>query len=116
MQLRVWKNASRPKTGSAPLLAAPATAQPPTETPVSVSATFGLSDDTGIKPCWLIRGPKTSSRRPPTTFVEFFASGQAEGLMPADAPMTTLTQNPMAIDAGLNTANMKKISEELADR
>ena len=50
------------------------------------------------------------------TLVEFFTSGQAEGLVPAETPLTTLAQNPMAIGAGLNPENMKKISDELAAR
>ena len=41
---------------------------------------------------------------------------QAEGLLPAEIPLATLAQIPMAISAGLNPENMKKISDELAAR
>jgi hypothetical protein len=48
--------------------------------------------------------------------VEFFVSGQAEGLVSAETPLTALAKNPMAIDAGLNAENMQKISAELSAR
>ena len=98
------------------LAATPALAQPPVETVVSAPASSGLSVETGIKT--LLADPKAKDviAKYAPTVVEFFASGQAEGLVPAETPLTALAQNPMAIDAGLNAANMKKISDELANR
>ena len=90
--------------------------QPPAETPVSASATPGLSVDTGIKT--LLAAPKAKDviAKYARTVVEFFVSGQAEGLVPAEIPLTALAKNPMAIDASLNAENMQKISAELAAR
>lgn len=46
--------------------------------------------------------------------VEFFGSGQAEGLAPGETPLAALAQNQIAADAGLTAENMTKIAQELA--
>ncbi|MEQ1781248.1 MAG: hypothetical protein ABMA14_07805 [Hyphomonadaceae bacterium] len=102
------------------LAAMPATAQSAAGqsagTQGAVSANPELSVDTGIRT--LLADPKAKDviAKYAPTVVEFFTSGQAEGLVSAETPLTTLAQNPMAIDAGLNPENMKKISDELAGR
>jgi hypothetical protein len=46
--------------------------------------------------------------------VDFFASGQGDGISPGDTPLDTIASIPLAQDAGLTPANMKKIAAELA--
>ena len=46
--------------------------------------------------------------------VEFFASGQAESVIPGDTPLATLAENDQAQAAGLTPENMKKIDEDLS--
>lgn len=96
------------------LAATPAMAQ--VDTSASAPALPGLSIDSGIKA--LLADPKARDviARYAPAVVEFFTSGQAEGLVSSETPLTALAQNPMAIDAGLNAANMKKISDALANR
>jgi hypothetical protein len=98
------------------LIAMPAVAQPPTGAPMSASATSGLSVDTGMKTLLADPRAKDVIAKYAPSVVEFFTSGEAEGLVPAETPLTTLAQNQMVIDAGLNAENMKKISAELASR
>lgn len=83
---------------------------------MSVSVTSGLSVDKGLKALLADPRAKDVIAKYAPTVVEFFTSGQAEVLAPAETPLTTLAQNQMVIDAGLNTENMKKISAELAGR
>ena len=94
----------------------PAVAQPPAETPVSASASSALSVETGIKTLLADPRAKDVIAKYAPTVVEFFVSGQADGLVPAETPLTALAKNPMAIDAGLNAENMQKITAELSAR
>ncbi len=98
------------------LVALPAMAQTTSETPIAVSANAGLSVDSGMKT--LLADPKAKEviAKYAPAVVEFFASGQAKGLVSAETPLTALAQNLMAINAGLNPENMKKISDALQAR
>jgi hypothetical protein len=93
------------------LAVSPAMAQTQPEAPVA-----GLSVDSGMKTLLADPNAKEVIAKYAPAVVEFFTSGQAEGLMPAETPLAVLAQNPMAIDAGLNAANMKKISAALQPR
>jgi hypothetical protein len=111
-------------TLAAALLAAPVLAtQPPAETApagdtinaavVRMPATR-LSTATGIRT--LLADPKAKEvlvRHAPQV-VEFFASGQSEGIAPGDTPLDAIARIPQVQDAGLTAANMQKIADELA--
>lgn len=91
-------------------------AQPPAEAIVPVSTGSSLSVDTGMKT--LLADPKAKDviAKYAPGVVEFFVSGQAEGLVSSETPLATLAQNQMAINAGLSPENMKKIAAELGGR
>jgi hypothetical protein len=98
--------------GSA-LLAAPALAQQ-TGATAPAAAEAKLSTQSGIKVLLADEKAKEILTKYAPMVVEFFTSGQAEGMVPGETPLATLAENPMAADAGLNPDNMKKIAEELA--
>ena len=95
------------------LLAAPALAQ--TQTGAAAATVEGkLSVNSGIKALLADEKAKAVINKYAPMVVEFFGSGQAEGMVPGETPLATLAQNPMAADAGLTPENMTKIAEELA--
>lgn len=100
----------------ATLLAGPALAQTQTGAAAPATATVEakLSVNSGIKALLADEKAKAVLNKYAPMVVEFFASGQAEGMVPGETPLTTLAQNPMAADAGLNAENMTRIAEELA--
>jgi hypothetical protein len=102
------------------LVATPAlarTIQPPEES-VHLAAAEApaakLSTASGIRT--LLANPKAKEvlERHAPQVVEFFASGESEGIAPGDTPLATIATIPQAQDAGLTPANMQKIAEELA--
>jgi hypothetical protein len=102
------------------LIAAPAiarTIQPPEESvhlAASEAPPAKLSTQSGIRT--LLANPKAKEvlvRHAPQV-VEFFASGDSQGIAPGDTPLETIATIPQAQDAGLTPANMQKIAEELA--
>lgn len=113
---------------TATLLAASASAhtiqppQPPAAedaaAPVRLAAaeapTATLSTASGIRT--LLADPRAKDilvRHAPQV-VDFFASGQGDGISPGDTPLDTIASIPLAQDAGLTPANMQKIAAELA--
>lgn len=99
------------------LLAAPTLAQTSQAGPAATAAATvegKLSVNSGIKALLADEKAKAVLNKYAPMVVEFFASGQAEGMVPGETPLATLAQNPMAADAGLNAENMVKIAEELA--
>lgn len=99
------------------LAAAPALAEQPPEAMAQLTVAElppRLSTASGIRT--LLADPKAKEvlvRHAPQV-VEFFASGQSEGIAPGDTPLETIARIPQAQDAGLTPANMEKIAEELA--
>jgi len=99
------------------LIAAPALGAQPTEETARLTAAempARLSTASGIRT--LLADPRAKDvlvRHAPQV-VEFFASGQSEGIAPGDTPLATIATIPQAQDAGLTPANMQKIAEELA--
>jgi hypothetical protein len=103
------------------LLAASASArttiQPPEDAvhlATAEAATPKLSTSSGIRT--LLADPKAKEvlvRHAPQV-VEFFASGNSDGIAPGDTPLETIARIPQAQDAGLTPANMQMIAEELA--
>ena len=94
----------------AALIAAPAMAQ---DTTAPAAAEAKLSVQSGIKTLLANEKAKDILNKYAPMVVEFFASGQAEGMVPGETPLATIAENPMAADAGLSPDNMKKIAEEL---
>lgn len=96
------------------LIAAPAIAQPPeAAAPAAPTAEAALSVQSSIKTLLADEKAKEILNKYAPMVVEFFASGQAEGMVPGETPLVTIAENPMAADAGLSPDNMKKIAEEL---
>ncbi len=99
------------------LAAAPALGEQPPETTAQLTVAempARLSTASGIRT--LLADPKAKEvlvRHAPQV-VEFFASGQSEGIAPSDTPLETTVRIPQAQEAGLTPANMQKIAEELA--
>jgi hypothetical protein len=97
------------------LLAVPATAQPPeAAAPAATAPTARLSVNTGIKALLADEKSKAVLAKYAPMVVEFFASGQAEGMVPGETPLAVIAENPMAAENGLSPENMTKIAEELA--
>jgi hypothetical protein len=96
----------------AAMVATPALAQ----APQGGAAETKLSVQTGIKTLLADEKAKEILTRYAPMVVEFFASGQADGMVPGETPLATIAENPMAADAGLSPDNMRKIAEELAAR
>lgn len=96
---------------AATLLCGPALAQSPTAADASP-----LTIESGVKSLLADAKAKAIIARYAPTVVEFFESGQAEGMVPGEMPLVTLAENTMARDAGLTADNLKRISDELAQR
>jgi hypothetical protein len=86
----------------------------PVRLAVAETPTATLSTASGIRT--LLADPRAKDilvRHAPQV-VDFFASGQGDGISPGDTPLDTIASLPLAQDAGLTPANMKTIAAELA--
>lgn len=99
------------------LIAPPAVCQQPPETTAQLTVAempARLSTASGIRTLLANEQAKDVLVRHAPQVVEFFASGQSEGIAPGDTPLETIARIPQAQEAGLTPANMQKIAEELA--
>ena len=88
---------------------APALAQGP-----AASASAKLTTTSSMKDLLANAKAKDVLAKYAPQVVEFFASGQAESVIPGDTPLATLAENDQAQAAGLTPENMKKIDEDLS--
>jgi hypothetical protein len=97
------------------LITGAAIAQPPEAAAPAVTAPAAkLSVNSGIKALLADEKAKAVIAKYAPMVVEFFASGQAEGMVPGETPLAVIAENDMAAQNGLSPENMVKIAEELA--